>query len=126
MLDLFNSDAGLNELPVLPQVHRGNTQHILLAHTLDNRLLVLRLWDSGLRESASGAPLWIGSASYLYIENRFMLLRFLRTDPDFDSALQHFANTLHADDVQRRQRRVSMPPVSTTVWSGELLLIGDD
>ena len=126
LLDLFNSDAGLNELPVLPQVHRGNTQQILLAHTLDNRLLVLRLWDSGLRESATGAPLWIGSASYLYIENRFMLLRFLRTDPDFDTALQHFANSLHADEVQRRQRRVSMPPVSTTVWSGELLLIGDD
>lgn len=126
LLDLFNSDAGLNELPVLPQMHRGNTQQILLARTLDDRLLVLRLWDSGLRESDTGASLWIGSASYLYIEDRFMLLRFLRTDPDFDTALQHFADTLHAHNIKRRHRQVSLPPVSTTIWGGELLLIGDD
>jgi undecaprenyl-diphosphatase len=127
LLDLFSSDAGLFELPVLPQVHRGNTQQILLARTLDDHLLILRLWDSGLRESGTEAPLWIGSATYLYIEERFGLLRFLRTDPDFDSALQQFADILHDDyAVRRRQREVSLPPVSTTIWSGELLLIGDD
>jgi len=58
LLDLFSSDAGLNELPVLPQVHRGNTQQILLARTLEDRLLVLRLWDSGLREAGTGETLW--------------------------------------------------------------------
>ena len=126
LLDLFSSDAGLDALPVLPQVHRGDTQQILLARTLEDRLLILRLWDSGLREPDTGKPLWIGNASYLYIEERFKLLRFLRTDPDFDTALQHFADSLPAYKVQRRQRSVSLPPVSTTLWNGELLLIGDD
>ncbi len=128
LLDLFNSDAGLDDLPVLPQVHRGDTQQILLVRELENqqRLLVLRLWDTGRRDTDTGTPLWIGSVSHLYIEDRFMLLRFLRTDPDFDTALQKFSTILQASEVHRRQRTVSLPTVSTTVWNGELLLIGDD
>lgn len=128
LLDLFNSDAELDDLPVLPQVHLGNTQKILLAHMLDDpqRLLVLRLWDTGRRDIHTEIPLWVGSVSYLYIEDQFMLLRFLRTDPDFDAALQQFVDILQAPEVHRRQRPVSLPTVSNTIWNGELLLIGDD
>jgi membrane-associated phospholipid phosphatase len=67
LLELFSSKGNVESFPVLPQVHQGKTQQILLVRDLkdDDRLLALRLWRTPYRQAATGTPLWIGNVSYL-------------------------------------------------------------
>jgi undecaprenyl-diphosphatase len=126
--DLFNSKAKLGKLPVLPQVHRGETQQVLLVRDLEDtpRLLALRLWETG--QHAANNPstrLWAGTVTYLYVEDRLRLFRFLRTDVDFDSPLRRFAQ----DTLDLGQRWVQRPivhhPAARFQWNGSVLLLYD-
>lgn len=125
LFDLFNSDAGLQDLPVLPQVHQGQTEQLLLVRNLEvspPRLMALRLWKSRPAPDTR-STLWVGNVSYLYIEDRLKLLRFLRTDADFDTPLHRLA----ADTAELAQRRVQRsrtpPPEAGVQWDGGVLLL---
>jgi undecaprenyl-diphosphatase len=125
LLGLFNSDTGLETLPVLPQVHRGESQQILLVRAArePGRLLTLRLWRSQYRQADSRRPLWVGNVTLLSVDERFRLLHFLRTDNDYQAALQEFLPDV-AGLASREVRRVTPPTgPGATVWSGDVLLI---
>ena len=126
LLSLFTSDADLKSLPVLPQVHRGESQQILLAHTADRngRLLILRLWRSEYRQTGSGNPLWIGNISYLLVDGHFRLLHFLRTDPDYSKALQEFLPYLDGIPSKMAERQPPVAEPSVMSWPDKVLLIG--
>ncbi|HHJ15445.1 MAG TPA: phosphatase PAP2 family protein [Gammaproteobacteria bacterium] len=126
LLDLFNSDAGIDDLPVLPQVHEGASQQILLVCDdvdSDERLLTLRLWPTDYTLSGSQTPLWVGNVSWLYVETGFRLLRFLRTDPDFGGALDIFLANSGELNIRQVQHHVVEPGRSGISWDGRLLLI---
>jgi membrane protein DedA with SNARE-associated domain/membrane-associated phospholipid phosphatase len=122
---LFNSKADIEKFPVLPQIHQGASQDLLLVHPLqdDPRLLALRLWRTAYRETDSDLPLWIGNVSYLYIERRLRLLRFLRTDVDFNAPLDALTGYLSAFASQRVGRRHSPAATTRVQWDGRTLLI---
>jgi undecaprenyl-diphosphatase len=128
LLGLFNSDTGLETLPVLPQAHRGERQQILLVHSgvRPDRLLTLRLWPTAYRRADNQDNLWIGNVSYLSVDERFHLLHFLRTDPDYDAALQAFLPYIAGLPSQLRQREAPLSEPSALSWSGNVLLIGGD
>jgi undecaprenyl-diphosphatase len=125
LLDMFHSDAPLHELPVLPQVHEGKTQNVLLVSDLagKNRLLVLRLWETGYRETNSEQPLWIGNISWLELDEHFWLFRFLRTNPDFDSPMAAFSDEIEGLALQRVQRDTIDAQSRSTRWDGTILLL---
>ncbi len=125
LADFFNSEAGIDDMPILPQLHRGQPQKLLMVrHVPDgSRLLTVRLWESGYYNPEEDTVLWIGSASSLVIEDRFRLLRFLRTDIDFNAPLRQFAADL--DGLQRLHARRS-EAVTTDAdvdWDGTVLLV---
>jgi len=66
-LHWLNLDIALPELPVLPQVHAGQHQQLLLIKPeADGReLRTLRLWFSGAQLQPGAHPLWIGNATWL-------------------------------------------------------------
>jgi len=125
MLVLFNSDAGIQELPVLPQVHQGAAQQLLLVHELpdNSRLLALRLWKTEYRIADQHSPLWVGNVSYLFIDERLRLLRFLRTDTDFNNALDLFLQAIGDVEVQQVQRELPADANRPVTWDGRVLLI---
>jgi len=125
MLVLFNGDASIQELPVLPQVHKGETQQLLLVRDLpvDSGLLVLRLWKTEYRVADKQSPLWVGNVSYLFIDARLRLLRFLHTDTDFNSALDLFAQDTEDLEVHRVQRDILADADKLVTWDGRVLLI---
>ncbi len=127
LLDMFNSDAPLRELPVLPQVHEGRTQQILLVRSLagQDRLLTLRLWAAGYRAVGSDLPLWIGNVSWLELDEHFRLFRLLRTSRDFDSPLAVLDKDLDGLVVQRVQRDIGAPAPGRTDWDGTTLLLAE-
>lgn len=124
LLDLFNSGTGPAELPVLPQVHRGETQQILLVHASDNpgHLLTLRLWQTeyALRD---GARLWLGNVSYLSVDARFRVVHFLHTETDYRDALQDFLPSIAGLTYRRVTRERDELQPSMSVWSGAVVLI---
>ena len=128
LLDLFSSGTGLRELPVLPQVHHGETQQILLVHDTPDggRLLTLRLWRTHYRQAGTGHPLWIGNVSYLSVDTHFRLLHFLHTDPDYAGALQAFLPAVEGLDSRLVQRLDATSGEAGMQWSGRVLLIGGD
>ena len=125
MLTFFNTDADIQEIPVLPQVHQGETQRLLLVRDLeeDSRLLALRLWGTEYRISDQNVPLWVGNISYLSIDTRLRLLRFLRTGADFSGALQLFTENISHVDVHRVQRNILAVADDLMTWDGQVLLI---
>jgi undecaprenyl-diphosphatase len=127
LLDLFKSDADLDELPVLPQIHRGATQQILLVRPADkpDRLLTLRLWQTRYRHTEGNQTLWIGNLSHLSVDVRLRLLRFLHTDPDYADALRDFSSDCSGLEVQTMALPPPLPMRTPDVlWPGKVLLIG--
>jgi len=125
LADFFNSEAGIDDMPILPQLHRGQTQKLLLTHRVPGkaRILTVRLWESGYVNPHENTTLWIGSASSLVIEDRFWLLRFLRTDADFNTPLQQFAADLDGLEVRRVHRSSAEVADADVEWDGSVLLI---
>ena len=125
MLALFNADASTRELPVLPQIHQGETQRLLLVRDLaeDARLLALRLWKTEYRVPDQKSPLWVGNVSFLFVDERLRLLRFLRTDTDFSGALALLLKDMEDVEVHRVQRDTLAAADKLVTWDGSVLLI---
>ena len=82
-------------LPVLPQVHDGQHQRLLLVKRDGERLLALRLWASDYRLQPDGEPLWLGNVSYLITGRVLGTLTIPHTAEDFRTPLN-----LLFDDLQ--------------------------
>jgi undecaprenyl-diphosphatase len=97
-IDAFNWLQWLDESippqrqPLLPQLHDGRTEAMLLISQdyLAPRLLTLRLWDSGIRLQPNNVPLWTGSVAYLAVPAD-VSLHVPRVQPNFDEAFRDFA-----------------------------------
>jgi undecaprenyl-diphosphatase len=128
LLALFNGDATVEDLPVLPQVHRGESQQLLLVHDIrdGSRLLALRLWETEFRLSDRQTPLWVGDVTWLAIEEDYRLFRFLRTDRDFSGALDLFLEQLDTAGIRQVQRPLPDTGTGRVNWDGRLLLISDN
>ncbi|HEC15979.1 MAG TPA: phosphatase PAP2 family protein [Sedimenticola sp.] len=84
MLKLLSPSLPLGELPVLPQVHDGRHEALILIKPRpDERRLVLRLWPSGLVLSPGNRPLWLGGVSSQRQAHILNLLTFAETTRDF-------------------------------------------
>ena len=125
LIDLLNSEANVADMPILSQLHQGQTQQLLLTRQLpgEARVLTLRLWESGYFNPQENAELWIGSASSLILEDSFWLLRFLRTDTDFNTPLQQIAADLTGFELRRVQRSADEVAAGHVDWDGSVLLI---
>ena len=128
LVDLFNTEAEISDMPILPQLHRGQPQRLLLTRRIpgDERIMTLRMWKSGYYDPQDNTTLWTGSASLLRLEDRFWLLRFLRTDTDFNTPLQRLGADLGEFEVRREQRRISRTDITGIDWDGTVLLVSPE
>lgn len=91
-------------LPLLPQVHDGHHEQLLLVKPEpEGRLYALRLWDSGTRLQPHGQTLWIGTASELVTQRPFPGFALPRTVRGFTTARDALAQDLANGDMQVRE-----------------------
>jgi len=127
-------DPGLAELPVLPQVHDGRHEVLLMigppvsGQTSDQnavtgaRQLVLRLWNSDqVLGGAAADPLWIGSVTMQRLRH-ILLLRVPVTTREYDLPLQRLQESLHGADRRMVQRAVGKHAAGRG-WNGDVLLV---
>lgn len=126
----------LTELPVLPQVHNGRHESLLMLGpseesraqrkiTIDkNQQLVLRLWRSGIVLDPDAVPIWIGSVSFQE-QRRILFLRLPVTSREYDVPIELLMESLNGI----KQRVVRYPLGETEMeshWSGSVLLMRDE
>lgn len=82
-------NAQLADLPVLPNVHHGHHEQLILVRpTPDqaNSQLVLRLWDSGFALDGK-QPIWVGNVTRQYLKTSLGLLNLPATETEFAAPL---------------------------------------
>lgn len=116
----LSANSPLPELPLLPQVHAGAHQALVLRLPGgDERQQVLRLWPTGVR--VDRLPLWIGTLTAQTGHRVFRLVRYPRTTRDYDSPLQALSSAPPGFEV----RRTNHPrrEADGAAWSGTVLLL---
>jgi hypothetical protein len=90
-LQWFNAATPPLQQPLLPQLHDGRSEALLLISRdyVIPRLLVLRLWESGIHLQPGDVPLWVGNVSYLAVPPGARLY-LPRVQPNFDEAFNDF------------------------------------
>ncbi len=115
----LDSRAALSAVPVLPQVHAGSTEALVVTRTLPARgeVLALRLWPSNVELKPNGQALWIGNVTRLR-RSDLPGMTIPRTAAGFDAPLQ-----VLADDLANDHARLVKREVADANWSGDVLLI---
>jgi undecaprenyl-diphosphatase len=123
----------MSELPVLPQVHDGRHEALIMLGPPENgqqqrggtieddKRPVLRLWRSGVVLDPGEGPLWIGYVT-LQTQRHILFLRLPFALKAYDSALETLMGSLSRSE----QRVVNRPQKSTDgepVWTGKILLL---
>lgn len=110
------------ELPVLPQVHNGRDQALMLRKPIDEeQQWVLRLWPSEWR--LDGAPLWVGSLTGQYARDTLRSLRVPATQKNFTEAMHALAPL--PPGFKARAARYTEQEYSP-YWNGSVWLLQPD
>ncbi len=91
-LQWLSQHPRLAQLPVLPQVHAGHHQRLLLLKVEGEKVLALRLWPGDTVLQPGATPLWLGNVAYLGPMEILGTFTVPRTLSDFVAplrALQH-------------------------------------
>jgi membrane protein DedA with SNARE-associated domain/membrane-associated phospholipid phosphatase len=120
----FTSKPRLEDLPLLPKVHDGRHEALVLvrAMTGSNRQMVLRLWPGNVLLKDGEQPLWLGFVAYQEMKHPFKLLALVNTERDFDAPLRD----LRAELAGLDPAMVHRPPpslVKKLEWNGAVLLL---
>ena len=112
--------APLADLPVLPQVHAGHHQALMLRlpRGADEQWLI-RLWPSGW--TAGGTQVYVGTLTEQTGRRALRLVRYPRTGKDYERPLEAFATPPPGFEA----RRVTHPrrEPDSSGWSGTVWLL---
>ncbi|VAW89907.1 DedA protein [hydrothermal vent metagenome] len=119
----LSPDLPLTQLPVLPQLHNGQQEALLLIYVNSEQTLpmVLRLWSSNIRLEPGGRTLWFGTVSGLH-RQCLSLICFPRSAADYDRALAEFELMLSAVEWKRVDR-ASIKSDQQALVADQLLLV---
>lgn len=109
-LRLLSPSLPVEDLPIIPQVHAGHHESLVMARTTSaGQRQVLRLWSTPFRLE-DGTPLWVGNLTAQHKEVILKLIAFPATDPVPPSV-----SAAEIDGVQDRlpagAQLLSIPPV---------------
>ncbi len=119
----FLPDVPLQQLPVLPQVHDGRHESLVLTHPAGAQLQwVLRLWPSNVRLQPGASPVWIGTISAQFVRRHFGLISFPVTSSAFNRPRTALIQDLQGWDW-REVRRQDAAAQTRVHWDGGVLLV---
>jgi len=119
----------VGELPVLPQVHDGHYERVLLVHdtATSGRQLVLRLWKANvrLRGGPANASLWLGYVGYQSVKAPLVFLSLPLPAKEFDQPLRRLEVYLEGLKWRAVQRDAAVVhrAEKEVRWDGKVLLV---
>jgi len=117
----------LTQLPVLPRLHDGQYESLVLVHPAAHTAhpteqFILRLWPTSLSLQPHATPVWLGTVTTQHLQH-LPLISFLRQSDHYQAALAQLEATLPATSTWRSKRRVLHTNQNHTHWNGTVLLI---
>lgn len=113
----------LTQLPVLPQVHGGRHERLILTRADGlERQWVLRLWASDVVLQPGEKPLWIGAVSTQMLQHRLGLVSYPATTTGFNRPIEALAENLQHWDT-KQARRQTAPERTRVRWDGIVVLV---
>ncbi len=84
ILQALNPDPDQASLPLLGRAYQGRSEELLMRKRLDakDRMLTVRLWDSGVRLLPGRQALYLAQLSEEHLVQRFGLFSYWRSVPD--------------------------------------------
>lgn len=83
----LTASTPISSLPILPQVHAGQHQSLILSQSIDaDQQWVIRLWAT--HWNLAGLPMWIGTVNRQQTQGLIRLLRYPSTLPEYDQPPQ--------------------------------------
>jgi undecaprenyl-diphosphatase len=121
----LSGNTAIGILPVLPQLHDGHSQALVMTYAIDaDHQWVLRLWPTEWHRGSDHEPLWVGSANLQQLRNWLFILHIPTATLDFESPLPELSRQLSATDrLVTHPRAHPIPP--RLAWKGDVLLVGD-
>jgi undecaprenyl-diphosphatase len=105
ILKLLSPSLPLQQLPVLPQVHDGKHEALVLEKRLPGDVrLILRFWSSPFRLNPGDQPIWLGSIAPQHKTVLLNLLSYPGTDTNYQSALKTLRQDLNGQDIRMPER----------------------
>ncbi|MDO5675803.1 MAG: phosphatase PAP2 family protein [bacterium] len=132
LLALLTPNAAIAALPVLPQLHEGREESLLMVRDAADSRLVLRLWRENIVITPQQIPLFIGSIEEEHSTKFGRLLTIAHAKGNHGKMRQQLAQELRAAaqpvlliEVQRRgENRAKDKEATQTGRQGQVLLIG--
>lgn len=116
----FAVTAPIAELPVLPQVHNGAHQALMLRRGLGpEEQWLIRLWPSGVY--AGSVPVWLGTLTRQSRRGALRLVRYPQTELEYDGPLAALDVPLPGIEARRASHPAREP--ADAEWAGELWLL---
>jgi undecaprenyl-diphosphatase len=107
------------DLPVVPQVHAGHYQALVLHKPIDERRQwLLRLWPTVWH--VDGQPLWLGNVTQQEARLLFGMMRIPVTVSDYTAPMQSLAPAPEGFEERRAQRSAES---GAAHWNGETWLL---
>jgi len=126
-LGIFSMDTPLAQLPLLPRLHDGRAEDLLLVRIVEGRRLVLRLWPSDVISGESSSPLVVGTLEEQRAGELAHLIAVARDTGNYERPLLEFEQTLRKLGTTKLlfRTRHDLPAGSNPSgrqWRGEVLL----
>lgn len=124
VLSWFLPQPELKDLPVLPQLHDGQAESLVMVYPDTSvQEFILRLWPTATRLQPGNKPLWVGTVTSLRLHH-LPLISYLRLSANYSQSLTQLQHSLPEKYWQAKQRPLSgqtHPPH----WDGKVLLLRD-
>lgn len=116
----------LSQLPVLPQLHDGQAEVLVLIHRYAQKIdpkrqLILRLWPTTLRLKDSGMPVWNGTVASQYLM-QLPLFSFPRLSHNFNQAQVELESNLRNQKWSTLQCS-HQADENKSHWNGNIILL---
>ncbi|MBI1424140.1 MAG: phosphatase PAP2 family protein [Gammaproteobacteria bacterium] len=119
----------LSQLPVLPQLHDGQNESLVLVYQGDQQKkldseLILRLWPTALRLEHGGPPIWVGTVASQHLM-QLPLISFARLSHDFDKAQTEMRLNLN-NRIWATSQCSNAGDEKDSQWNGRVILMYDE
>lgn len=116
-------NPSLSQLPVLPQLHDGRAETLVLIHQVNHpsKQLILRLWPTTIRLKKNGLPVWNGTIATQHLM-KLPLISFARLSRDYNQAQKEIKSHLAFQKSFLLQCPVNKKE-NESHWNGDVLMI---
>ncbi len=129
-LKMLSPDKKIEELPVLPRLHDGRFDSLILIREYNGQRWVLRLWPTDMEITENQRPLFVGTIETQNKRRIAGLMSLAKKTGEYAPALDALQQVLDdrfsVKQVWQKKNTLDVDPeIPQSIWDGNALLVSD-